>query len=216
VAPIIPKIKPHLPHLVRNIDVLMDELNDDVMMNLDPMLYWCGRFLPLADSMGILQSRTLLRAFMPMAKYLPPVPVKRQKRLTAGVVEGEAEGHEWWRHSLLDRKVTLPYTKRVGPIVYYIMQVDGKYAGEFRYRHLRELHDSVRDMLEKDAPSFPPKFLFKPTPGDLNTRRMGLERYLVYVMSDPEICASSHFVHFIRNHRRWSEDLPALKSPLLE
>ncbi|KAH9257250.1 hypothetical protein BASA81_004407, partial [Batrachochytrium salamandrivorans] len=65
-APLIPKIRPLLPHLVNNLDVLMDEINQDVMANLDPMLYWCGRFLPMANSMGILRSRTILRAFMPM------------------------------------------------------------------------------------------------------------------------------------------------------
>ena len=215
-APMISKIRPHLPHLVRNLDVLMDELNEDVIQNLDPMLYWCGRFLPLADSMGILRSRTLLRAFMPMAKFLPPVPAKRPERLTAGVAEGEREGYEWWRHSLLDRTVTIAYVKRLGETIYFVMHVDRKYAGEFRYRHIRELHIGIRHMLGKDAPPFPSRILLqKISTIQLEERRQALEKYLVYIMSDPDICVRPEFVHFIRNHRRWAQEMPMLKSPLL-
>ena len=213
----ITKIRPHLPHLVRNLDVLMDELNEDVILNLDPLLYWCGRFLPLADSMGILGSRVLIRAFMPLGKFLPPVPVKRTKRLTAGVAEGEAEGQEWWRHSLMDRSVTLPYVKCIGETNYFVMHVDKKYAGEFRYKHVRELHMGIKHLLGKDSPVFPPRIPFRTiTSDELDARRLALESYVGYVMSDPDLCGTPQFVHFIRNHRRWAADLPTLKSPLLQ
>jgi hypothetical protein len=200
----------------------MDEMNEDVIKNLDPMLYWCGRFLPLADSMGILRSRVLLRAFMPMAKFLPPVPVKREpkkKRLTAAVAEGEKEGHEWWRLSLLDRTITIPYTRKVYDIIYYVMEVDKKYAGEFRFKHIYALHQTLAkdELLKNSTINFPPRFLFTtPTSADIEQRRQMLEKYLVFIMSDPEICASAHFIHFIRNHRKWKGELPLLKSPLLD
>ena len=198
----------------------MSEVTEDVISNLDPMLYWCGRFLPLADSMGILRSRALLRAFMPMAKFLPPVPATTvpEKRLTAGIAEGEREGLEWWRHSSPHRRISLPYTKQVDKTVYYILYADGRYAGEFRYRHIRDLHLNVRDLLLviKNAPEFPPRFPFrKPSPEEQEHRRVALETYLIFVMSDPDICASDHFVHFIRNHRRWAGELPSITSPLL-
>ena len=192
----------------------MDELSADAVLNLDPMLYWCGRFLPLADSMGILRSRVLLRAFMPMAKFLPPVPVKRVKRLTAEAVECEREGSEWWRHSLLDHNLTIPETKFIGSTVYYVMKVDGKYAGEFRYRHLRELHFNIKEKLPKNV-NFPPRYFRRLNRLELEVRRAEVEKYLVFVMSDPEICVTYHFVHFIKIHRRWSEEQPLLKSPLL-
>jgi hypothetical protein len=44
-APLLSKIKPHLPYLQRNIDVLLDEVDADVINNIDPLLYWCGREL---------------------------------------------------------------------------------------------------------------------------------------------------------------------------
>lgn len=212
----ISKIRPHIPHLVRNLDVLMEELNEDVIINMDPMLYWCGRFLPLADSMGILRSKTLLRAFMPMARFLPPVPIKRTKRLTAGVAENEKEGQEWWRHSLMDRVVTIGYVKKVGSVIYYVMQVDAKYAGEFRFKHIHELHTSIRHMLGPDSPGFPARSPFRDlTSQEIESRKYMLQKYLAYIMSDPEVCVTPQFVHFIKNHRRWSQELPVLKSPLL-
>jgi len=207
-APIIPKIKPHIPNLSGNLDVLLDEINCDVIHNLDPLLYWCGRFLPLADYMGILKSRALLRTFIPMARYLPPVPTKPPRRLSASCVEEEEEGNEWWRHpAVSERSITVPSIKYIGNIVYYIIQVDTKYAGEFRYRHLRELHEGIHEFLREGSPEFPQKFfVFQPTNQDIEKRMIAIERYLVHIMSDPNICSSLPFAHFIRIHRRWSDD----------
>lgn len=215
-APLIPKIRPLLPHLVNNLDVLMDEINQDVMANLDPMLYWCGRFLPMANSMGILRSRTILRAFMPMGKFLPPVPVVYTKRANAGQAEGERVGSEWWRHSLMDRQVSLGDSKLVGTVVYYSLLVDNRYAGEFRFKHLRELHLSIAHLLADNAPSFPPR-LMTASPQQLATRRAQLQRYLEHILYVPEICSTNEFVLFIRIHRRWANDIPppVLFSPLL-
>lgn len=180
-APLIPKIRPLLPHIVNNMDVLMDELNKDVVDNLDPMLYWCGRFLPLADSMGILHSHTLLRAFMPMGRYLPRVPCAVS---VVADTRNDTINMEWWRRSLCDRSITIAGHNIVQNIVYYRVHVDSKYAGEFRYRDLYELHLSIRSKLYKDthAPRFPPRMMYTLTAHQIVLRERQLEAYLAYIM----------------------------------
>jgi hypothetical protein len=119
--PLAQAIRPHLPMLMdkmpiisENIDVLMDILPSMNANHMDPLLYWCGNLMPLANRMGILKSRALLKAAVPLAAWLPAVPSKGRKEHRAPAADAEAEGREWWRFGLLGRNVSIASVKWVG------------------------------------------------------------------------------------------------------
>jgi hypothetical protein len=212
IGPQIGKLKKHLPLLANDLDVLLDVVPETID-HLDPLLYWFGDILPYASKMGILKSSTLLRATAPvMVRYLPAVPPPRTPARPA------AGSRNMLTSPTYDRIVTVPRTRIVHGATYYVIEVDGRYAGEFRYRYVRELHLQIQDLLltDSEAPEFPSRW-FVPYNAYLSIedRRKKLERYLVYVMSDSKIVKTKAFEHFIKVRRRWGEELPLLKSPLL-
>ena len=123
---------------------------------------------------------------------------------------------EWWRLHEAERSIALNRTREVNGKTYYEMQIDGRYAGEFRYSALHALYRILSSVFpNKNFPAFPPKFLSTPSTGALEERRKGLERYMVFILSDPEIVSRDEFLQFVRERRRWSEALPLLASPLI-
>jgi len=206
-----------------NIDLLLDVVPQTID-HLDPLLYWFGGVLPYASRMGVLRSSALLSAAGPIAKLLPPVPRRKSRprpRPGAGVAElarGET-GNEWWRFASLDHVVAVPRAKFVNGVAFFVLEVDGRYAGEFRYRHARELHDAVQHVLPADAAPFPPRLApwedHSAGSPALERRRAALERFMVRAMADPRVVREPAFEFFVKVRRKWAEELPALLSPLI-
>jgi len=96
------------------------------------------------------------------------------------------------------------------------LQIDGRYAGEFRYSSLLALHDTLQRVLpDIRFPSFPPKTYSQLSAAALEERRLGLQRYLVFVLSDPEVVNRPEFSQWVKEKRRWAQPLPLLQSPLI-
>ena len=246
IRPHLPMLLKQAPIIADNIDVLIDILPQLGANDIDPLLClllsplgyleketdsiqkcylllceknkdWCGNLIPLANSMGILKSRTLLKAALPFAGLLPSVPAQHSLRVhRAAAGEAEVEGREWWRFGLLGRTVELSRIKFVGGVAYYVLEVDERYAGEFRYRYLRELYIKLQPVLPDICPEFPGRTLMAPTTSAaLEQRRVMLEEFLIFVLDDPILVRHEAFIEFVRVRRRWAGDLPLLKSPLL-
>ena len=95
---------------------------------------------------------------------------------------------------------------------FYVILVDGKYAGEFRFSHARELWAALQSQglaPEGEFPPFPSRFFNK------RERRAGLERWLVATMADPAVVRSPEFRFFAKERRRWDEAVPVMMSPLI-
>ena len=236
IMPHLPKLKKILPDIADDLDVLMD-VAPQTVEHLDPLLFWFGGVLPYVSKLGILRSSAMLRTAAPLAKLLPAPPPpgsprgktrgggrgKKPKRPGAEVAEalrGET-GQEWWRYATFDHVVTLPRVVKVRDTQYFVMAVDGAYAGEFRYKYVRELYEDVKHLLDASAPAFPPRTPFSMVAGGglagaaLEERRRALEAFLRHVMADPNIVKEPAFERFIKVRRRWAEELPIVASPLL-
>jgi hypothetical protein len=95
------------------------------------------------------------------------------------------------------------------------LTVDSRYAGEFRYKYVRDLYLALKPRLGEDAPRFPARSLFRPSAAKhLEARREMLERFLIYVLDDAKLVQTHEFIEFVRVRRRWAGDLPLLKSML--
>jgi len=55
-----PKVRKHIPILLENIDTVLPNLGATIDY-LDPLIYWLSDLLPLANSVGLLRSRMLLK-----------------------------------------------------------------------------------------------------------------------------------------------------------
>jgi len=213
-----PKVRKHIPLLLENIDTVLPNLGATIDY-LDPLIYWLSDLLPLANAVGLLRSRLLMKMGAPFARFLPAVPAGEHGR-AAGELLGPSDEQntaEWWRQNEAERCVTLPKTRIVNGKTYYEMQIDGRYAGEFRFSALLALHSTLMGVFadRKRFPDFPPKIYATPSVEDLEKRRLGLQAYLVFVLSDPEVVGRSEFLEFVKERRRWSEPLPLLASPLI-
>lgn len=222
--PLLPKFDKIIPHLRDdNIDALLSTL-PFITNDIDPLLYWCGNFLPMADRMGILKNKALLHAFIPtIVKILPRVPSseeannnnnnpRRLERSDTRPLAGDQD-MTWWKHTIFDRKVVLSGVKRVNDVDYYVIEVDGNYAGEFRFSHAYELNVELQSnfpKLMREAPPFPSRIFNK------SRRRPNLEKWLNFVMSEAKIVRSKEFLFFIKERRRWNKEMPLLFSPLIK
>jgi len=245
VKPLAESLRPHLPMLLKqapliadNIDVFLELLPSLGPNEIDPLLYWCGNLMPLANSMGVLKSRTLMKAALPLSHLLPRVPRHAHAAARRPAGDAENEGREWWRFGLLGRSVALARIKFVGGVAYYVLEVDDQYAGEFRFKFIRELYLGLAPVLPGDCPEFPSRTLLRPwSAAALEERRAALERFLVYVLGasftpgrcrachmssrappradDPQLVRREEFLLFVKVRRRWAGELPLLKSPLL-
>ena len=240
--PYIPKMRGLMPILLDNIDTLAPQLGA-VVDNIDPLVYWLSDWLPLADKLGLLRSKLLVQAGTPFARFLPSVPAQSglpplplqpgsysnesvKATSKSKHVPTEQNDVALFRMSAATKSVRLPRTTRFKGVDYYVLELNNRYAGEFRYSHLKELHKLARQLMapyvELDAhaldamPEFPPRKPLNPHTTDfLETRRRMLERYLAWVFSTPEICNERPFLAFVRQRRRWSQPLPLMASPFL-
>jgi hypothetical protein len=198
---------------------------------MDPLVYWLSDLLPLANSVGILKSKFLLRAGMPFLKLLPGVPasavtVRPSSSLTDTTVSSEVvveararpeatDVADDYRREESKKMIHLSKSHIVEGIVFYVVNVDGRYAGEFRYSSLLKLHYIARKLTSKKLPPFPGKAVFGLSEVQLEERRSALENYLQFVLAEPEIVETDQFIQFVKQHRRWERDLPLLASPLM-
>ena len=184
------------PLIADNIDVFLELLPSLGPNEIDPLLYWCGNLMPLANSMGVLKSRTLMKAALPLSHLLPRVPRHAHAAARRPAGDAENEGREWWRFGLLGRSVALARIKFVGGVAYYVLEVDDQYAGEFRFKFIRELYLGLAPVLPGDCPEFPSRTLLRPwSAAALEERRAALERFLVYVLGasfTPGRCRACH------------------------
>ena len=175
-------------------------------------MYWLSDLLPLANSMGMLRSNFLLKAGMPFLRFLPSVPpdaVTPKLNLTG-------ESPDEFRRQESRRLIRIPRSHVVDGAVFYVVNVDGRYAGEFRYSSLRILHSMVTSMHGvKDVPPFPHKQPLGMSDKQRDERRIALEKFLQFVLAEPAIVETQEFLNFVKQHRRWEQDLPILASPLL-
>lgn len=217
--PYVGKMRKHIPILIENAGTLLPQLGGAID-HIDPLIYWLSDLLPLANSVGILRSNMLLNAGMPFLKFLPPIPESQRTILntadSALKVAAEADVDKF-RQSEARRVVSLPKTHRVGKVVFFVVNVDGRYAGEFRYSALRELNRVVHNLpsFKKPIPVFPGRSAFGLSEDGVEERRIKLEEYLRFVLSEPDICCTKEFVAFVRANRKWDKELPLLTSPLM-
>jgi hypothetical protein len=240
--PYISKIRKHMPILLENIDGLAPNLGA-VVNQMDPLVYWLSDLLPLANNLGLLRYKLVVQAGTPFARFLPAVPTtslqstqqqqQQQQQQQLSITNGnivnngnntiigpsEKEDIELFRLTTTSRSIKLPRVNRFNGVDYYVLTVNDKYAGEFRYSHLREMNTLAEKMMTVDCkckPPFPGKHAGRPhTAAFLEDRRVELERFVAWVFSEPDICSTRPFVAFIRLRRRWGEELPMLTSPLI-
>jgi sorting nexin-17 len=80
----------------------------------------------------------------------------------------------------------------------YRLHINGVYHCLVRYRQLHTLHLQLRRELPAPSlPAFPPKKLFHLTEGQVEERRLLLERYLQLVSQDPRVSNSQTFNTFL-------------------
>ena len=185
---------------------------------MDPLVYWLSDLLPLANSVGILRSTFLLKAGMPFLRFLPGVP---PDAVTPKMVLNSSTNTDpaAFRKEEARRLIRIPRSHLVDGVVFYVMNMDGRYMGEFRYSSLRKLHSIALNICNglgiNDIPSFPGKAPMGMSEAQREERRLGLEKFLQFVMAEPAIVETDEFVEFIKQHRRWEHNLPIMASPLL-
>jgi hypothetical protein len=184
---------------------------------MDPLVYWLSDLLPLANSVGVLRSKFLLKVGMPFLRFLPGVPPEAVTPKMSLQAEDVDPGT--FRREESKRLIRLPRAHVVNDVVFYVMNMDGRYMGEFRYSSLLRLSGITsricNDVGIKDVPPFPGKAPMGMSDKQREERRLGLEKFLQFVMAEPAIVETDEFVQFIKQHRRWEHDLPVLASPLL-
>jgi len=185
---------------------------------MDPLVYWLSDMLPMANSVGILRSQLLLKLGMPFLRFLPGVPPEAVTPKMNLALDGPTDPSTFRREESR-RLIRLPRSHVVDGAVFYVVNVDGRYAGEFRYSSLRKLHAVVSKLAPelglKDVPMFPAKAPMGMSNKQLEERRLALEKFVQYVLAEPVLVETPEFVDFVKQHRRWERDLPILASPLL-
>lgn len=182
---------------------------------MDPLVYWLSDMLPLANSLGLLKSQLLVRAGLPFLGLLPKVPPRKRVRKSRNSQASMSE----FRREEACKVITVPRThKDLEEVIYYVVEVDGRYAGEFRYSSLRILHEIAcrTSDIEQELPEFPSKSLFALNNGGIEDRRVLLEDYLQCVLAEPRIVGTQEFKDFVRDHRKWDSKMPLLTSPLMK
>jgi len=85
-----------------------------------------------------------------------------------------------------------------GAYTCYRLHINGVYHCLVRYRQLHTLHLALRrEFAAPSLPAFPPKKLFQLTEGQVEERRLMLEKYLQVVSQDPRISNSQTFNTFL-------------------
>jgi len=183
-----------------------------VIDHLDPLVYWLSDMLPLANSIGVLRSKLLMKAGTPFLGLLPKVPPRKRTK-----VSKQSVGQ--YRREEARRIITVPKT-HITPesVVYYVVHVDDRYSGEFRYSSLRKLHELAQNTpdLDEPLPEFPARAMFTLSNSDIEDRRVLLEDYLQFVFAEPKIVNTEEFKIFVQENRKWDAKLPLLSSPLLK
>jgi hypothetical protein len=186
-----------------------------VVDHMDPLVYWLSDMLPLANSMGLLKSQLLLRAGLPFLGLLPKVPPRKRVKKNKQVDIGEE-----YRRSESRKRIGVPRTHQTdNGVVYYVVEVNGRYSGEFRYSALRKLHELATNPtldLDEPLPEFPGRSVFQLSYGQVEDRRVLLEDYLQCVLAEPKIVKTKEFEEFIQEHRKWDAKRPLLSSPLMK
>ena len=210
--PYFAKMRKHIPILIENAPTLLPQLCD-VVDQMDPLVYWLGDLLPLANSIGVLKSQLLLRAGLPFLGLLPKVPPRKRTRIP------KKKNASAYRREEAKRVISVPRTHiGVDQVVYYVVEVDGRYSGEFRYSALRILHEFAQKTpdLDEPLPEFPAKSTFSLSNSQIEDRRVLLEDYLQCVLAEPKIVKTKEFTEFVQEHRKWDAQLPLLTSPLMK
>jgi len=189
---------------------------------MDPLVYWLSDLLPIANSMGILKSNFLLKAGMPFLRFLPSVPpsaVTPKPGATSApdpTSSARAVADDFRMQE--SRKMIKLKTHDVNGVTNYIINVDGRYAGEFRYSALRKLYEMIKQMpdFKKQIPPFPGKAMLGLSAAQLEERRKALEKFMQFVLAEPDIVETEEFIRFVKQHRRWERDMPMMTSPLIQ
>ena len=191
---------------------------------MDPLVYWLSDLLPLANSVGVLRSKFLLKAGMPFLRFLPGVPpeaVTPKMSLALDGGEGNNADPAAFRREESKRLIRIPTCHVVNGVLFYVLNMDGRYMGEFRYSSLYQLNKIVTRLCKEEGiaseaiPMFPGKAPMGLSDKQREERRAALEKFLQFVMSEPAIVKTDEFVQFIKHHRRWEQSMPLLASPLL-
>lgn len=188
---------------------------------MDPLVYWLSDLLPLANSAGILKSKFLLKAGMPFLRFLPSVPASAVTPKPGNAAPDTASSAKAVAADFRmqeSRKMIRLQPHNVEGVINYIVTVDGRYAGEFRYSALRKLYEMIRKMpdFNKHLPPFPGKAIMGLSDAQLEERRKALETFLQFVLSEPDIVETEEFIRFIKQNRRWERNMPMLASPLIQ
>lgn len=183
------------------------------MDHMDPLVYWLSDLLPLANSVGALKSQFLLRLGLPFLGLLPKVPPRKRTR-----VQKQQDVNNFRREEAR-RIINVPRTHvDMDGVVYYVLEVDGKYSGEFRFSALRKLYElaSAIPDLDEPLPEFPARSAFSLSNSQIEDRRVLLEEFLQFVLAEPKIAGTREFEAFVQEHRKWDAKLPLLASPLMK
>lgn len=108
--------------------------------------------------------------------------------------------------------ICLPDTREVRPqhgsaFLLYNVHIDGLYHCSLRYKQLLHLHQTLTKKFTNpyhQLPPFPPKKLLPLSTGQVEERRMQLEKYLQNISQDKVICNSSIFNLFLLEAQRES------------
>lgn len=208
--PYIGKMRRHIPIIIDNIDTLLPKLGE-ASEHMDPLVYWLSDLLPLANALGILRSKLLLSAGMPLVRSLPRVPAGEMLR-PLNMTPEPAPGVQVPvspRKLVTQRVIRIPkfHVYRETGVVYYVIHVNDCYAGEYRYSSLRKLDKFMSSSMGiTKLPRFPGKLLFNSIESNrpnLEQRRAELQEYVQWVWSEPDIVSREEFIDFVQHHRKW-------------
>jgi hypothetical protein len=179
---------------------------------MDPLVYWLSDYLPTANIFGLLRSPFLLRIGMPFLKILPRVPAGE---IAIRPASNDEEAIHNERREKARKIIRISKFHEIQGIVFYVLKINGRYAGEFRYSALRELHGIIGKHWNQSLPfpSFPGKTIFSADEKQLEERRVALEEYLQFVLAEPSVVKTDEFVKFVKDHRRWDRETRLLASP---
>uniref|UniRef100_A0A1Q3FLS6 Putative sorting nexin n=1 Tax=Culex tarsalis TaxID=7177 RepID=A0A1Q3FLS6_CULTA len=106
---------------------------------------------------------------------------------------------------------SIPDTQEFGPdnagssFTGFNIHINGSFHCCLRYKQLHSLHEQLKRSLPTLVlPSFPPKKLLPLTPGQVEQRRISLERYIQLVGQDPVLCRSELLRAFLLNAQQES------------
>lgn len=102
---------------------------------------------------------------------------------------------------------TVDHRDLKGSYTTYEIHMNGVHHCSVRYRQLHALHENLRrEFPPSTLPSFPPKKILPLTIGQVEERRLGLEKYLQLLSQDPRVVSGVSFNGFLLGAQQETHD----------